>query len=353
MPLRIDELGGGHAAIAGGFIVGAATGGGPGAARRPLLRSGRAPHALRDRHRHLRRARWSGSPWPRRWGRCWPRLILSLARRRHLLHAGPDHCSPRRPSRAACTRALPPASRTWPGRRARRRRRWRAAAWRAPPATRCRASAIAALLMLTVAYAFRALARRWCDRPRADRTGYGASVAARGRCLAQLERGPALPPAEVVRPRDREELAAAIVAAAEAGRTVSVVGSRPLLHRGGDDRGHDDRRRRAQRRDRRRSLLRPGQGRRRARCSPTSTRSCTGSAWRWRTSATSTARPIAGAISTGTHGTGAKLRNISAQVEADGAGPRRRQRARARTGTIPTCCAPRGSASAPSARSRR
>ena len=38
---------------------------------------------------------------------------------------------------------------------------------------------------------------------------------------------------------------------------------------------------------------------------------------------------IAGAISTGTHGTGAKLRNISSQVEGDGAGPRRRQRARA------------------------
>ena len=33
---------------------------------------------------------------------------------------------------------------------------------------------------------------------------------------------------------------------------------------------------------------------------------------------------IAGAISTGTHGTGAKLRNISSQVEAHGVGPRRR-----------------------------
>ncbi len=39
---------------------------------------------------------------------------------------------------------------------------------------------------------------------------------------------------------------------------------------------------------------------------------------------------IAGAISTGTHGTGARLRNISAQVEGAGAGSRRRQRPPAR-----------------------
>ena len=38
---------------------------------------------------------------------------------------------------------------------------------------------------------------------------------------------------------------------------------------------------------------------------------------------------IAGSISTGTHGTGARLRNISSQVDGDRAGPRRRQRPRA------------------------
>ena len=62
---------------------------------------------------------------------------------------------------------------------------------------------------------------------------------------------------------------------------------------------------------------------------------------------------IAGAISTGTHGTGARLRNISSQVEAielvlaDGSGPR------ADADGDPICCAPPGSGSAPSARSRR
>ena len=62
---------------------------------------------------------------------------------------------------------------------------------------------------------------------------------------------------------------------------------------------------------------------------------------------------IAGAISTGTHGTGAKLRNISSQVEAvelvlaDGS-------VRELTATAsPSCCARRGSGSARSARSRR
>ena len=39
---------------------------------------------------------------------------------------------------------------------------------------------------------------------------------------------------------------------------------------------------------------------------------------------------IAGSISTGTHGTGAGLRNISSQVDGDRARPRRRQRPRAR-----------------------
>ena len=62
---------------------------------------------------------------------------------------------------------------------------------------------------------------------------------------------------------------------------------------------------------------------------------------------------IAGAISTGTHGTGAELRNISAQVEAlelvlaDGS-------VRELDGADdPSCCGPPGSGSARSARSPR
>ena len=63
---------------------------------------------------------------------------------------------------------------------------------------------------------------------------------------------------------------------------------------------------------------------------------------------------IAGAISTGTHGTGAKLRNISSQVEAielvlaDGSVRELSAAARRRS-----CCAPRASGSARWARSRR
>ena len=61
---------------------------------------------------------------------------------------------------------------------------------------------------------------------------------------------------------------------------------------------------------------------------------------------------IAGSISTGTHGTGDKLRNLSSQVEAlelvagDGG-------LHELTAPTPTCCGPPGSASAPSARSPR
>ena len=62
---------------------------------------------------------------------------------------------------------------------------------------------------------------------------------------------------------------------------------------------------------------------------------------------------IAGAISTGTHGTGAQLRNISAQVEGIELVLGRRQRPRARAPRpTPSCCGRRGSGSARWARSR-
>ena len=54
--------------------------------------------------------------------------------------------------------------------------------------------------------------------------------------------------------------------------------------------GHDGADRGAERRDRRRSAARAWSRSGRAPCSPTSTRSWRGSGWRWRTSATSTAR---------------------------------------------------------------
>ena len=98
-------------------------------------------------------------------------------------------------------------------------------------------------------------------------------------------------PVELVRPADRDELAAAVAAAAAAGQEGERGRLGPLLHRGGDDRrarcstsaalsGVIDAD----------PLLRAWSRSGPGRSSPTSTRSCTGSAWRWRTSATSTAR---------------------------------------------------------------
>ena len=58
------------------------------------------------------------------------------------------------------------------------------------------------------------------------------------------------------------------------------------------------------------------------------------------------AQTLAGALATGTHGTGARLPNLSAQVEAlelvDGDG----RAAHADAATTATCCAPRASGSA-------
>ena len=76
---------------------------------------------------------------------------------------------------------------------------------------------------------------------------------------------------------------------------------------------------------------------------------------RWRTSATSTCRRSPARSRPPTHGTGARLRNISAQVEAlelvlaDGCDARRARRA-----TRPrACCAPRASALGSARRDRR
>ena len=56
------------------------------------------------------------------------------------------------------------------------------------------------------------------------------------------------------------------------------------------------------------------------------------------------AQSLAGALATGTHGTGTRFPNLSGQVDERRAGARRRQRADARR--TATSCAPRGSRSA-------
>jgi len=122
-------------------------------------------------------------------------------------------------------------------------------------------------------------------------------------------------PAELVRPRDRDELAAAIVTAAEAGRRVSVAGSghsftEAALTDGtmidvGALSGVIEA-------DRESGLVRVGGGTVLAVLNEELHTLGLG----MENLGDIDRQTIAGAIATGTHGTGAKLRNISAQVEA-------------------------------------
>ncbi|HKI67894.1 MAG TPA: D-arabinono-1,4-lactone oxidase [Solirubrobacterales bacterium] len=122
-------------------------------------------------------------------------------------------------------------------------------------------------------------------------------------------------PAELVRPRDRDELAAAIVAAAEAGRRVSVAGSghsftEAALTDGtmidvGALSGVIEA-------DRESGLVKVGGGTVLAVLNEELHTLGLG----MENLGDIDRQTVAGAIATGTHGTGAKLRNISAQVEA-------------------------------------
>jgi FAD-linked oxidoreductase len=121
-------------------------------------------------------------------------------------------------------------------------------------------------------------------------------------------------PAELLRPPDRDELAAAVSAAASAGRTISVPGSGhsfteaamtdgtmidvSALH-GVIDADRDS------------GLVRVGGGTVLAELNE----ALSGLGLAMENLGDIDRQTIAGAISTGTHGTGAKLRNISAQVE--------------------------------------
>ena len=158
-------------------------------------------------------------------------------------------------------------------------------------------------------------------------------------------------PVEVVHPRSRDELAEAVARAAEAGRTVSVAGSghsftEAALTDGtlvdvASLSGVIDA-------DRESGLVRVGGGTVLADLNEELAR--LGLAME--NLGDIDRQTIAGAIATGTHGTGARLRNISSQVEAielvTGDGTVRELTA---GGDPATCCAPPGSASAPSARS--
>jgi len=122
-------------------------------------------------------------------------------------------------------------------------------------------------------------------------------------------------PAEIVRPRDRDELTAAVVAAAEAGRKVGVAGSGHSFTEAAMTEGTmvdvaalsgtlDA--------DRSSGLVRVGAGTVLAELNEDLHR--LGLAME--NLGDIDRQTVAGAISTGTHGTGARLRNISAQVEA-------------------------------------
>ncbi len=122
-------------------------------------------------------------------------------------------------------------------------------------------------------------------------------------------------PVELVRPRDRDELAAAVVAAAEAGREVSVAGSGhsfteaaltdgTMIDAGALSGAIEA--------DRDSGLVKVGGGTVLAALNEELHR--LGLAME--NLGDIDRQTVAGAIATGTHGTGAKLRNISAQVEA-------------------------------------
>ncbi len=122
-------------------------------------------------------------------------------------------------------------------------------------------------------------------------------------------------PAEMVRPRGRDELVSAVVAAAETGRTASVVGSGhsfteaaltdgTLIDLGALSGTIEV--------DRSSGLVKVGAGTLLAELSE----GLHALGLAMENLGDIDRQTIAGAISTGTHGTGAKLRNISAQVEA-------------------------------------
>jgi L-gulono-1,4-lactone dehydrogenase len=122
-------------------------------------------------------------------------------------------------------------------------------------------------------------------------------------------------PAEIVRPRDRDELAATIVAAADAGRTVSVAGARHSFTETALTDG---------------TAIEVGALRGVIDADPANNRVTVGAGTvladlneelhrlglAMENLGDIDRQTIAGAISTGTHGTGAGLRNLSAQVEA-------------------------------------
>ena len=122
-------------------------------------------------------------------------------------------------------------------------------------------------------------------------------------------------PAEIVRPRDRDELAAAVVAAAEAGRTVSVAGARHSFTETALTDG---------------TAIEVGALKGVVGAHPTERLVTVGAGTvladlneelhrlglAMENLGDIDRQTVAGAISTGTHGTGAGLRNLSAQVEA-------------------------------------
>ena len=178
--------------------------------------------------------------------------------------------------------------------------------------------AIAALLLFTVAYALpspghgfrRGRRRRLGSRPMS--AGKAATISGEWRNWAGDQ---ACRPVELVQPRNRDELAEAV----GSGRCGWAQGERrrlgPLVHRGGDDRRHDGQIEALSGvvdADPATGLVRVGGGTVLADLNEELHR--LGLAME--NLGDIDRQTIAGAISTGTHGTGAKLRNISSQVEA-------------------------------------
>ena len=246
VPLRIDDLGGGHALIAGGFIVGAAHRGGAGAARRPLLRPGRPAHAVRRRARRSaavgdgRRSRVGAGARRRRRaalivtslgaGLCFAPALTMLS----------DVAESSTPAPGLRRRALEHGLGLGPGDRRRRRRRRRQPRRQRGAEHRVAASCCAHRASTRSAALPRAAAPQ---PPRAEgwsSDGYGGADGGEWRNWAGDQ-----PAArrELVRPREPRRAGRG----GRRGRGRGPEGQRrrlgPLVHRGGDDRRDDDRRR--------------------------------------------------------------------------------------------------------------
>ncbi len=304
VPLRIDALGGGHALIAGWLHRRRRAGGGPGPGRGALFRSGRPAHSPYTVGLTICAVAMIAIAAAQTLGAVLAGLILTslgagicFAPALTMLSEAAESSRLHQGFAAGLSNMAWAAGQVVGG----------VAGGGVASVTGNAAPslAITALLLATAAYARRVLAP-----PAAQPVRFSAV----GDIWRNWAGDQSCEPAEIVQPRSREELAEAVLER----RGGREEGERrrlgALVHRCGADRRHAGRDRGAERCDRRRPLLGPGQDR-----GGTVLADLNEALSRLGLAMENLGdidrQTIAGAISTGTHGTGARLRNISSQVE--------------------------------------